>query len=65
MKWRDVATLAVLCDCDPETDAIKYLVSDSVEEKGKIVKKPSVNVWSVCDELGIMHEESRSSTNLI
>ena len=46
------------------TDAIKYSVSDSVEEKGKIVKKkPPVNVWSVCDELGIMHEESRSSTN--
>ena len=45
------------------TGVIKYSVSDSVEEKGTIVKKPPVNVWSVCDELGIMHEESRSSTN--
>ena len=25
-------------------------------------KKPPVNVWSVCVELRIMHEESRSST---
>ena len=40
------------------TGAIKYSVIDSVEEKGTIVKKPPVNVWSVCDELGIMHEES-------
>ena len=44
--------------------AIKYSVSDSVEEKGTIVKKkPPVNVWSVCEELAIIHEESRSSTN--
>ena len=37
---------------------------DSVEEKGTIVKKkPPVNVWSVCDELAIIHKESRSNTN--
>ena len=47
------------------TGAIKYSVSDSVEEKGTTVKrkKPPVNVWSVCEELAIIHEESRSSTN--
>ena len=28
-----------------------------------IRKKPPVNVWSVCEELAIIHEESRSSTN--
>ena len=45
--------------------AIKYSVSDSVEEKGTIVKrkKPPVNVWSVCEELVIIHKESRSNTN--
>ena len=38
---------------------------DSVEEKGTIVKKKKspVNVWSACEELAIIHEESRSSTN--
>ena len=32
------------------TGAIKYLVSDSVEEKGTMVniKKPPVHVWPVC-----------------
>ena len=47
------------------TGAIKYSVSDSVEEKGTIVKrkKPPINVWSACEELAIIHEESRSSTN--
>ena len=47
------------------TDAIKYPVSDSVKEKGTIVKrkKPPVNVWSACEELAIIHEESRSNTN--
>ena len=40
---------------------IKYSVSDSVEEKGTIVnrKKPSVHVWSVCEGLAIIHEESK------
>ena len=44
---------------------IKYSVSDSVEEKATIVKRKrsSVNVWSVCEELAIIHEEFRSSTN--
>ena len=44
---------------------IKYSVSDSVEE-GRIIvnrNKPPVHVWSVCEELAIKHEESRSSTN--
>ena len=47
------------------TGVIKYLVSDSVEEKGTTVKreKPPVNVWSVCEELAIMHKEFRSGTN--
>ena len=47
------------------TGAIKYSVSGSVEEKGTTVKtkKPPVNAWSVCEELAIIHEESRSSTN--
>ena len=46
------------------TGAIKYSVSDSVEEKATIVKKkPPINVWLVCKELAIIHEESRSSTN--
>ena len=27
-------------------------------------KKPPVNVWSVCDELAIIHEESRSSIQM-
>ena len=47
------------------TGVIKYSVSDSVEEKGTIVnrKKLPVHVWSVCEELAIKHEESRSSTN--
>ena len=46
------------------TGAIKYSVSDSVEEKGTIVnrKKPLVHVWLVCEELAIKHEESRRST---
>ena len=36
------------------TGAIIYSVSDSVEEKGTIVKKKTpVNVWSVCEELAI------------
>ena len=44
------------------TGAIKYSVSDTVEEKGTIVKKePPVNHPVV--ELGIIHEEFRSSTN--
>ena len=47
------------------TGAIKYSVSNSVKEKGTIVKrkKPLVNVWSACEELAIIHEESSSSTN--
>ena len=48
------------------TGVIKYSVSDSVEEKGTIVnrKKPSVHVWSVCEGLAIIHEESKlRSTN--
>ena len=47
------------------TGVIKYSFSDSVEEKGTIVnrKKPPIPVWSVCEELAIKHEESRSSTN--
>ena len=47
------------------TGAIKYSVSDSVEEKGTIVKrkKPPVNVWSACEKLTIIHEKFRSSTN--
>ena len=46
------------------TGAIKYSLSYSVKEKGTIVKKnPPVNVWSVCEELAIIHEKSRSSTN--
>ena len=47
------------------TGAIKYSVSDSVKEKGNIVKRKKlpVNVWSACEELAIIHEESKSSTN--
>ena len=47
------------------TGSIKYSVSDSVEEKGTTVKrkKSPVNVWSVCEELAIIYEESRSGTN--
>ena len=47
------------------TGAIKYSVSGSVEEKGTIdnEKKLSVHVWSVCEELAIIHKESKSSTN--
>ena len=49
------------------TGAIKYSVSDSVEEKGTIMKrkKPPVNSWSVCEKLTIIHEESRSSTETV
>ena len=44
--------------------AIKYSVSDSVEEKGTILKRKElpVNVWSVCGKLTTIHEESRGST---
>ena len=47
------------------TGAIEYSVSGSVEEKGTIdnKKKLSVHIWSVCEELAIIHEESKSSTN--
>ena len=47
------------------TGTIKYSISDSVKEKGTIVnrKKPPVHVWSMCEELVIIHKESRSSTN--
>ena len=47
------------------TGVIKYSVSNSVEEKGTIVnrKKLLVHVLSLCEELVIIHEESRSSTN--
>ena len=47
------------------TGAIKYSVSDSVEEKGTIVKrkKPPISVWSVREQLAIIHEESRSIKN--
>ena len=47
------------------TGAIKYSVSDSVKEKGTTVKRKKlpVNVWSVCEELAIIHEESTSGTN--
>ena len=40
------------------TGVIKYLVSDSVKEKGTIVKrkKPLVHVWSVCEELALKYE---------
>ena len=40
------------------TGVIKYLVSDSVKEKGTIVnrKKPPVHVWSVCEELALKYE---------
>ena len=46
------------------TGVIKYSVSGSVEKKGTIVnkKKLPVHVWSVCEELAIIHEESRSTT---
>ena len=44
---------------------VTYSVSDSIKEKGTIVKrkKPSINVWSVCEDLAIIHKESRSNTN--
>ena len=44
------------------TGVIKYSVSDSVEEKGTIVKrkKPPVNVWSACEKLTIIHEKSEA-----
>ena len=46
------------------TGAINCSVSDSVEEKGTTEKKETaINVWSVCEELAIIHEESRGSTN--
>ena len=47
------------------TGVIKYSVSSSIEKKGTIVnkKKLPVHVWSVCEELAIKHEESRSTTN--
>ena len=47
------------------TGVIKYSVSNSVKEKGTIVnrKKLLVHVLSLCEELVIIHEESRSSTN--
>ena len=47
------------------TGAIKYSVSDSVEEKDITMnrKKLPVHVWSVCEELAIIHKESRNSTN--
>ena len=44
------------------TGAIKYAVSDSVKEKGTTLnrKKPLVHVSSVCQELAIIHEESKA-----
>ena len=42
------------------TGAIKYSVSDSVKGKGTTVKRkktPVYYVWSVCEELAIVHEE--------
>ena len=47
------------------TGATKYSVCDSVEEEGYNCerKKPPVKVWSVFEELAIIHQESRSSTN--
>ena len=47
------------------TGSIKYSVSESVKEKGTTVKRKKlpVNVWSVCEKLVIIHEESRSGTN--
>ena len=44
------------------TGAITYSVSDSVEEKGIIVKKEPP-VYDQVVELAIIYEESRSSTD--
>ena len=48
------------------TGAIKYSLSDSVEEKGTTVKrkKTPINVWSVCEELAIIQEENPEAVQI-
>ena len=57
---RDGATLA--SDCDPWLNIQLVILSRKRHNVNR--KKPSVHVWSVCEGLAIIHEESKlRSTN--